>query len=309
MKQFGLNLLFLLFYLKMFPQCGGYFDNKYIADSCFKEKKYATASIHYINCLNFCEKKRIDYYYASYSLIKIGKIDSALFYFKIAGQKGLHYATLGSFYADTTIQNLYHYEKWKHAINRVYKNTNKYFHRSDIDSTLLKKLIKIKIEDQKYRGAIRDSATSQEIDSLSKIQKEIDFKNQKWLKKELSQSGWPIISKVGIEGDRIAWLIVQHADNDTVLQRKCLNILKKLLQNEETNLNNVAYLEDRLLINNNKEQIYGTQFETIIINDKIVDLKLKPTSNIECLDKRRAYMNLQPVADYLEFAKKRYIHN
>jgi hypothetical protein len=127
------------------------------------------------------------------------------------------------------------------------------------------------------------------------------------LAEEIDKNGWPGIYKAGETGDNMAWLIVQHADNDTTFQKKCLQLLKLALLNSETNIHNIAYLEDRVRINTNRKQLYGTQFENVVKEGKTIDLVLKPTEDLACLNKRRSYMNLPPVEEYLNASRKRYI--
>lgn len=309
MRLLGISILCLLYSFSLFGQCGGYLDFKSKADSSYKSNSFKEASYYYSKCLGFEEKKRVDYYYTAISYIKMNQPDSALVFFKVATKNGLHYNTLRQFYSDTIIQNFTKIKKWRKTINLVKQNTEKYVLNKNIDSVLLKTILTRMQLDQKYRSPQMNQLPLNVSDSLWQIQKKYDQENQFWLKGEIEKNGWPIISRVGIEGDNATWLIVQHADNDTIFQHYCLNILKKLWLLQETSSKNVAYLEDRLLVNSNKEQIYGTQFETIIADNKIVDLKLKPTINKVCLNKRRLYMELEPIEDYLEFAKKRYIQH
>lgn len=309
MKHLGASFFFYLTSVQLFCQCGGYLDNKFKADSCFRANSFEKASVYYLNCLNYSENMRRDYYYLFYSLVKINKSESAFMYLKEAASLGLHYFSLEDFKADSILQKFSHDKEWIPTIKKIELSTIKYTNNSYIDTNLVMELSERVINDQKYRGIKLDSLFTQTQDSLWIIQKLLDIDNQQWLKNHILNYGWPNISKAGVEGDNAAWLIVQHADNDTTFQRYCLNILKQEIKSGGTNLKNIAYLEDRLLINGNKMQIYGTQFEVVKIGDKTVDLKLKPTVNIECLNKRRAYMNLQSVEDYLSFAKKRYIRN
>ena len=305
-KLFGLSVL-LLFHLTNLAQCSEYLDNKYLADSCFLIKNYSLAATYYKKCVTLKESKRLDFYYAAYSNIKIHNLKRALHYLKTAKDMGLHYKNIADFCGDTLFQKLYdeHYE-WRVVGKGIEKNTIRYQTKAIIDSTLVKALLIRKREDQKYRTPSTTSLSVKIQDSLWYLQKKIDLENQQWLIQEIEHNGWPGILKAGEEGDNAAWLIVQHADNDTALQQKCLTLLKKLIASGETNIKNIAYLEDRIRVNTNKKQLYGTQFEQVQQDGKTIDLKLKPTEDLPCLNKRRSYMELEPVEDYLNFARKRY---
>jgi len=87
---------------------------------------------------------------------------------------------------------------------------------------------------------------------------EIHIDNAKALDKIISNHGWPTISKVGIEGTRLAWLIAQHSICTPDLQRKFLVILSKEAEKGDIPKRQVAMLSDRILFNEGKPQIYGT---------------------------------------------------
>jgi hypothetical protein len=307
-KALGISFLIFASYLNSFSQCGEYLDNKYIADSSFKMKNYALAGKFYEKCIASKERKRIDYYYSAYSFIQLNQIDKALKALSIGANNGLYYNKMEDFKGDTLFQRMYLYNsKWTAVGNKIKENTADHLKKIKIDSILVKNLMIRNLEDQKYRGPSVLASSAKTKDSLWQIQKKIDIDNQQWLAQEIVRNGWPGIYKTGETGDNAAWLIVQHADNDTAFQKKCLFLLKKALLNNETNVHNVAYLEDRVRINTNRKQLYGTQFENVFKNGKTIDLILKPTEDLGCLNKRRANMNLPPVEEYLNASKKRYV--
>ncbi|TSC96384.1 MAG: Uncharacterized protein Athens101426_389 [Parcubacteria group bacterium Athens1014_26] len=63
---------------------------------------------------------------------------------------------------------------------------------------------------------------------------------------------------------------------------------------------NIAYLKDRILINEGKKQLFGTQFITNKQNNKLTP---RPIKDIKNLEKRRKEYNLPLFLDYLEMAK------
>lgn len=116
----------------------------------------------------------------------------------------------------------------------------------------------------------------------------VDSVNTERLKAIVQEYGWPTISKVGIEASSAAWLIAQHADHDVEFQAYCL----KLMKNEnpdDLNPRNIAYLEDRVRVNQGQPQLYGTQFFEVG-----AELKPRPIENIKHLDERRTKVGLGP---------------
>lgn len=118
-------------------------------------------------------------------------------------------------------------------------------------------------------------------------------KNSEWLKQIVSQEGWLSEEKVGKQGELYAWLIVQHSD-DIEFQKLCLRLLNDLPKTKERN-QHIAYLTDRILVKEDKKQIYGTQFSNG-----------KPYSILDenNLDKRRNEMSLGSFKEYYDSMQK-----
>lgn len=118
--------------------------------------------------------------------------------------------------------------------------------------------------------------------------------NTSRLKKQISQYGWISSSIVGEQGELFAWLIVQHSA-DLDFQKECLKLLKKLpLTNERKG--HIAYLADKILVKENKKQLYGTQFS---------NKKPLPIANPESLDIRREEMGLDRFEEYFKLMTSR----
>ncbi len=111
--------------------------------------------------------------------------------------------------------------------------------------------------------------------------------NSEWLKQIIFNHGWLSEEKIGKQGEIYSWLIVQHSD-DINFQKFCLKLLKDLPKTKERN-QHTAYLTDRILVRENKKQIYGTQF-----------LEGEPYSILDedNLDKQRVKMNLGSFDEY-----------
>ena len=73
----------------------------------------------------------------------------------------------------------------------------------------------------------------------------------------VAEFGWPTSRLVGPDGMRAAWLLVQHADHDVDSQKKCLSMMKKHINDDQVAKADVAYLTDRVAVNEQKPQYYG----------------------------------------------------
>lgn len=127
----------------------------------------------------------------------------------------------------------------------------------------------------------------------------VDGDNLRFLKMTVEKHGWLSKTLVGTDGAKAAWLMLQHSDKDREFQKQCLDMMKKLPQGE-VDPKDIAYLTDRVLVGEGKEQIFGTQLRT---NAK-GELELAPLFEPANVDERRQRMGLGPLQEYLEMVKK-----
>jgi len=180
------------------------------------------------------------------------------------------------------------------------------------DMALREELQKRLKEDQTARKAIIEWMKKQQLNDPEKIKKmndepivkkllDLDHANTKWLKEVVDKYGWPGRSLVGDDGAHSAWLLVQHADKDREFQKKCLELMKELAPKGEVSRADVAYLTDRILVAENKKQIYGTQFHNV--NGKMEPVPIEDEANVE---KRRKEAGLPTMEEYRQIVEKTY---
>ncbi len=122
---------------------------------------------------------------------------------------------------------------------------------------------------------------------------EIDRRNTARMKEIVAAIGWPTISKYGEQVAHAAWLLVQHADKDPLLQEEVLSLMKNLPDGEVLK-QDIAFLEDRVRVNNGRPTLYGTQF----YNDPQGEFGPQPIEDRGTLDERRAAVGLGSFAEY-----------
>ena len=89
---------------------------------------------------------------------------------------------------------------------------------------------------------------------------ERDHANTAWLKAMVAAQGWPTIARVGERASHMAWLLVQHADDDPVFQLDMLRLMEPLAANGGVATKDYAYLYDRVMLKLTGKQRYGSQF-------------------------------------------------
>ncbi len=128
----------------------------------------------------------------------------------------------------------------------------------------------------------------------------IDARNTKRMKEIVSTVGWPTIAKVGKEGADAAWLLVQHADRDVSFQKTCLALMKAEPESSVSRID-IAMLEDRVRINSNQPQLYGTQFRQE--GGAHVPLEIEEPDTV---DERRASMGLGTLEEGIRAMYEKY---
>jgi len=156
-------------------------------------------------------------------------------------------------------------------------------------------------KDQHWRNAqMEEEHSSRESETLLwrfwEQTCQIDAANSAFLNQLIAQGAWPLISRDGSSAAHDAIILVQHADNDLVLQERVLQTLNALVQKREAKGSDYAALFDRVALGRGRPQRYGTQFG----QGKGNCAALRPTENPEELDSRRLSVGLRPIAEYAQ---------
>ncbi|WP_139422178.1 DUF6624 domain-containing protein [Chryseobacterium mulctrae] len=148
-----------------------------------------------------------------------------------------------------------------------------------VNEVLKKELDEIMKVDQGYRMLFDSEITPEKKDKLLKdlnIDKE-EFEKKNWqlvaehdslnmqkIENIISKYGYPGKTLVGEPTNQAAWYVIQHSTKIG----KYLPLIKEAGKKKEIPFTWVAMMEDRYLMNENKEQIYGTQGKGEMTKDK-----------------------------------------
>ena len=139
---------------------------------------------------------------------------------------------------------------------------------------------------------------SPEVLALWEEQSPADAENLARLREIISEHGWPGQSLVGRDGATAAFLILQHADHET--QVEYLPLVEAAVEAGEFERRQFALLQDRVLVGEDKPQIYGTQ---LYWDDETGKLELFPIEDEENVDSRRKEVGMMPLAEYVELVR------
>jgi hypothetical protein len=142
--------------------------------------------------------------------------------------------------------------------------------QNKINLVLKKQLDSVMILDQKYRDTLTLLMNPQKVDSVSNhlsfapghamnhywaLQNRLDSLNVIFIEGVFKKYGYPGKTLVDAPANESAWYIIQHSKKI----HKYLPMMKKAAYNNELPFHLYAMMLDRDLMNNGKEQIYGSQ--------------------------------------------------
>ena len=161
----------------------------------------------------------------------------------------------------------------------------------------------IRKEDKQYRLQSREltkkygwDSKENEVQTLFKTIQITDSIHLIKVEKILDEKGWLGPDIVGYYGNVTLFLVIQHADHQTRI--KYIPMLRDAVKKGNARPQDLALMEDRVLIEQGEKQIYGSQ---LTMNSETNTMQLAPMIDHENADKRRSEVGLQPLAEYLKY--------
>ncbi|MGW4384750.1 DUF6624 domain-containing protein [Kitasatospora sp. NPDC004531] len=111
----------------------------------------------------------------------------------------------------------------------------------------------------------------------------------------LDAHGWPVEAEVGAEAARAGWLIAQHADRQLDVQRRALALMEQAVADGAAGARELAFLRDRVRVNEGREQVYGTQIAGVRDGVPVP----WPCEDPARMDERRAEVGIAPFDAYV----------
>lgn len=156
-------------------------------------------------------------------------------------------------------------------------------------------------KDQEVRKwTVLSSLSYDEIVTYSTEMALTDSLNQATVFGILDKEGWP--ARLSDKANQAIWLVIDHSDLAT--RRKYLDLVKAKAEEGVLDKSDYATLNDRVLMEEGKPQIYGTQIKitgTIIFGEEqTLPMYLWPVEDPAALDSLRNSIGLPPIEEYLE---------
>lgn len=130
---------------------------------------------------------------------------------------------------------------------------------------------------------------SAQMDSLNRLIQRHDSESLTKVIEIIEQYGWLGISEIGEVPNQAIFLVIQHAQDKSILS-KYFPLLAKSAEIGESHLSSTATMHDRILCDNGEKQLYGTQSR--MVNGK---LELFPIEDPKNVNKRRRKVGLKKI--------------
>jgi hypothetical protein len=268
------------------------------ADSLYHAKDFKNSAIKFSEAFKSAgwTGASNDRYNAACSWALAGVPDSAFFQLKRIADKA-NYTNYAHITTDPDLKSLYKNKQWKPLLKKIKKNKEKA--EVNFNKPVVAQLDKIYVEDQKYRMELNDIAKkfgwdSKELKDQWKIIMQKDSINLIKVKAILDKHGWLGNDVVGQQGNTTLFLVIQHSDQKT--QEKYLPMMREAVKKGKATGAQLALLEDRVALGQDKKQVYGSQISRDPETQKYYVSPLEDPDNV---DKRREEVGLNQLADYV----------
>lgn len=130
---------------------------------------------------------------------------------------------------------------------------------------------------------------------IAELKKEIGSKNFSSVKQLITDHGWPTYTMVGKLAADAPLIIINHLEGEE-MRIKYLPQIKEACLQKEGSCMEYAKINDRILVNTNRLQVYGMQFRYNSKNQ----LEPFPIKDPEYVDQKRITIGLEPIKKYLK---------
>jgi len=165
----------------------------------------------------------------------------------------------------------------------IYMNRDKFVYVGSVDIIEVDCGKKHQILSEVYESDQRIRKSNE----LIKYAKE-DHRNQELVISIIEKCGMPTLNDVTQKHMNAIWLGLQHSNKK--IRKKYFPIVEKAVENGDLSKQQYALMKDRILMDANKPQLYGSQIK----NGKLYKLE-----NPKTVNERRKEMGMGTIEDYL----------
>jgi len=159
------------------------------------------------------------------------------------------------------------------------------------------------IRNQKNEMLLKFKPNSQEIKDIdARLLDQMNI-NYAAARKIMEANGFPNHDMVGAVATHKFWMIIQNLDTYPDFQMHVLRSMAGAVEQNKAAKLDFAYLTDRVLLNQQQPQHYGTQ---VYYDASEKTYKTHPVDDVARTNERRAELGLAPLDDFLANTNKKY---
>ncbi len=167
--------------------------------------------------------------------------------------------------------------------------------------TIADELVELAADDQRYEQMVIDNTITGDREAFFATKDRLMSVRAERCRAIFEEFGYPDYELVGKEASDAFWLIVQHNDANPEFQERVANAMRGAVERGVADGSKLAYLMDRVLINTDRPQMYGTQL--IYVHDEARAMP-KAIEDPAGVDARRASVGLEPLYAYMNGASE-----
>ena len=157
-------------------------------------------------------------------------------------------------------------------------------------------LIELAADDQHYEQMVINNTITGDREAFFETKDRLMSVRAERCKAIFEEFGYPDYELVGKEASDAFWLIVQHNDANPEFQERVAHAMRGAVERGKADGSNLAYLMDRVLINTDRAQMYGTQLNYVHEEARAIPKELDDPAGV---DARRASVGLEPLYEYM----------
>lgn len=274
------------------------------ADSLLQSGSIKAAISEYMKLYSQNKNSREIIYNYACALSRSGQTDSSLLYL----YKAVKIEPSLSVLTDPDLLAVRESRGWEDFENELITSVNMRTGNSIKDITYAKYLWKLLCLEESYFYevgiAVRNlGPDSPVVTALRRLQSWQNAKNLSELEALLNSKGWPKRSQVGSLAASAAFFVLQHSNAGA--QEKYMGMFESACRNNEANCQQYALMFDRMRMNQNKPQRYGTH--AYLDPSKGSTNELYPLEDESKVDEWRKEIGLESLKDYLNRTGIKYV--
>jgi Family of unknown function (DUF6624) len=168
--------------------------------------------------------------------------------------------------------------------------------RMTTNERIARELIAMEESDQQLERRVVNNDPQARTPAFYARKERAQVANTQRCKEIFQEIGYPDESMVGEKASHAFWLLVQHADSDPAFQERVAKAMKPVVLRGQARADLLAMLTDRVRVNTNRLQIYGSQ---VVIDTRTGRAVPKQMEDGNQVDQRRAEVGLEPLWVYL----------